>query len=119
MTYIDPNPETKVVESQSGSTANVIIARALLCNEESHAPKCPTISPLRAVRDGDAAIDFDLEIRRTATAPISARFDYKGHITLHLKTRGRAAPAGIIPDTGVAHRHAAPPQARQPGDMGD
>ena len=79
MTYIDPNPETKVANLNQDQL-RFLIARAFHAMTN---PRADVNNLAFTSQGGDAAVDFDLEIKQTA-ADFNA-FDYKGHITLHLK----------------------------------
>lgn len=80
MSYIDPNPETKVANVNQ-DTLRILLARAL---RSMNNPRADVTNLAFAGGDtGDATMDFDLDVKQTGSDYNA--FDYKGHITLHLK----------------------------------
>ena len=113
MSYIDPSPETKVANVNQ-DTLRILLARAFRAMQNPHADV--TNLAFAGGDSGDATVDFDLDVKQAA-ADYSA-FDYKGHITLHLKRVDVPHLLGLY-QTSEWRIVSGSTTGQQPSDMGE
>lgn len=113
MSYIDPSPETKVANITQDQL-RILLARAFRTMNNPHAD-IDNIA-FAGGETGDATIDFDLNVKQTG-ADYNA-FDYKGHISLHLKRVDVPHLLGLY-QTKEWRIVGGSTTGPQPGNMGD